>query len=94
MTLQFFLTNVLPMISGIVLAISYIPQIKETRETKNVEGVNKNFWVLISLALFGLTVSTGAVFCYFGTWGNFILEIFNFGLAFYMLTLVKKYKKK
>jgi uncharacterized protein with PQ loop repeat len=82
------------MLSGIVLAYSYIPQIKETRATKNVDGINKSFWILISTALLGLTVSTGAVFYYFGTWGNFVLEIFNFGLAFYMLTLVQKYKKK
>jgi uncharacterized protein with PQ loop repeat len=88
-----FLLNLLPLLSGVLLAISYIPQIIETYKTKNVEGINKNFWVLITIALFGLTVSTGAVWYYKGTYGNFIVELFNVGLAATMLVLVYKYRK-
>lgn len=88
------LLNIIPMLSGVVLAISYIPQIIETLKTKNVEGINKNFWILISLALLGLTISTGAIWYYKGTYGNFIVECFNLILAVTMLVLVFKYRKK
>jgi uncharacterized protein with PQ loop repeat len=92
--MEHFLLNILPFLSGVLLAYSYIPQIIETVKTKNVEGINKQFWITISLALLGLTISTGAVWYYKGTYGNFIVELFNVSLAVTMLCLVIKYRKK
>lgn len=92
--MEHFLLNVLPFISGVLLAFSYIPQIRTTLKTKNVDGIDKNFWILISAALLGLTISTGAIWYYKGTYGNFIVELFNLGLAIVMLVLVFKYQKK
>lgn len=94
MGLEFFLLNLLPLIAGVVLSFSYIPQLRETLKTKNVDGVNKRFWQILCLALFMLVLSTGAIWFYLGTFGNFIVELFNFGLAFWMLILVNKYEKK
>lgn len=92
--MQNFLLNVLPFLSGILLAYSYIPQIIQTIKTKDVSGISPSFWTLISLALLGLTISTGAVWYYTGSYGNFIVELFNVGLATTMLVLVFKYRKK
>lgn len=89
-----FLLNILPLISGAILTVSYVPQIVTTLKTKNVEGIDRRFWALISTALFGLTVSTGAVWYYKGTYGNFITEAVNVSLAVTMLVLVLKYRKK
>lgn len=91
---EYFLLNILPLLSGLLLTISYVPQIITTVRTKNVEGIDRNFWLLISAALFGLTVSTGAVWYYKGTYGNFITEAVNVSLALTMLFLVMKYRKK
>jgi uncharacterized protein with PQ loop repeat len=92
--MEHFLLNVLPLLSGILLAFSYIPQIVETYKTKRVDGINRNFWIMITLALFGLTVSTGAVWYYKGTYGNFVVELFNVSLAAVMLVLVSTYRKR
>ena len=87
-----FLLNYLPIISGIILTISYIPQILTTFRTKDVSGIDKRFWLLITIALGGLAVSTGAVWYYTGTYGNFVTEFVNVSLAFTMLILVYKYR--
>lgn len=92
--MEYFLLNLVPLVSGILLAFSYIPQIITTIRTKNVDGIDKNFWILITLALFGLTVSTGAVWYYTGSFGNFAVEAFNVSLATIMLILVTKYKRR
>lgn len=92
--MKYFLLNLLPLLSGIVLAFSYVPQIITTIRTKNVDGIDKNFWILITIALFGLTVSTGAVWYYTGSFGNFFTEMFNVSLAATMLVLVFRYKKR
>lgn len=89
-----FLLNILPLLSGVLLTISYIPQIVTTFRTKNVEGIDRRFWLLISLSLAGLAVSTGAVWYYKGTYGNFVTEFVNVSLAVTMLVLVFKYRKK
>ena len=87
-----FLLNYLPIISGIILTVSYIPQILTTFRTKDVSGIDKRFWLLITIALGGLAVSTGAVWYYTGTYGNFVTEFVNVSLAFTMLILVYKYR--
>lgn len=92
--MEYFLLNLLPLISGIVLTISYVPQIITTYRTKDVTGIDKRFWILISIALSGLAVSTGAVWYYTGSFGNFITESANAILAIIMLVLVFMYRKR
>lgn len=90
--MEYFLLNLLPLIAGILLTISYVPQIMTTVKTKDVSGIDGSFWVLITLALTGLAVSTGAVWYYKGTYGNFITEAVNVALAATMLILYMKYR--
>lgn len=89
-----FLLNLLPTIAGVVLAFCYVPQIIQTIKTKDVSGMNINFWIILCVALFLLTVNALAVFLTAGVWGYLITEIFNLGLALTMLFLVIKYRKK
>jgi uncharacterized protein with PQ loop repeat len=89
-----FLLNSLATVAGIVLAFCYSPQIKKTLQTKNVEGMSLSFWIILSVALFLLTVNALTVFLLTGVWGYLVTELFNLGLALVMLTLVVKYRKK
>jgi uncharacterized protein with PQ loop repeat len=89
-----FLLNLLPSIAGILLGVCYLPQIKQTIKTKNVEGMNLYFWIILNIALSFLLINSIVVFIKFGAWGYMTTEIFNVGLAFVMLCLVLKYRKK
>lgn len=89
-----FILNILPTIAGILLGICYIPQIRQTLKTKNVEGMNMKFWTLLNIAIIFLFINSVSIFIVFGTWGYMLTELFNLVLAFIMLVLVKKYKKK
>lgn len=89
-----FLLNSLATVAGIVLAFCYIPQIKKTLKEKDVTGIALSFWVVLCIALFLLTVNAFTVFVITGVWGYLVTEIFNFGLALVMLSLVVKYRKK
>lgn len=88
-----FLLNSLATVAGVVLAFCYIPQIKKTLKEKDVTGISLSFWIILSVALFLLTVNALAVFMITGVWGYLVTELFNFGLALTMLTLVAKYRK-
>jgi uncharacterized protein with PQ loop repeat len=89
-----FLLNLLPSLAGIVLAFCYVPQIRTTLRTKNVEGMDLRFWVILDVALFMLFTNAVVVFLQFGTWGYMVTEAFNLGLALVVTGLVLKYRKK
>lgn len=89
-----FLLNILPSLAGVVLGICYIPQIVYTFKTKNVESMSLGFWSILNVAIFMLLINSIVIFIEFGTWGYMLTELFNFILAFVMLVLVLKYKKK
>lgn len=89
-----FLLNLLPSIAGIFLGICYIPQIVKTVKTKNVEGMSVQFWIILNIALTMLVINSLVVFKTSGVWGYAVTECFNEGLAFVMLLLVLKYRKK
>lgn len=89
-----FLLNLLPSLAGIVLAFCYVPQIRTTLKTKNVEGMDLRFWLILDVALSMLFLNAIVVFVQFGTWGYMLTEAFNLGLAVVMTTLVIKYRKK
>ena len=88
------LLNLVPSIAGIVLAFCYVPQIMTTLKTKNVEGMDIRFWIILNIALLLLVINAVAIFVVHGTWGYMLTELFNLGLALVMMTLVLKYRKK
>ena len=88
------LLNLVPSIAGIVLAFCYVPQIMTTLKTKNVEGMDIRFWIILNIALLLLVINAVTIFVVHGTWGYMLTELFNLGLALVMMTLVLKYRKK
>jgi uncharacterized protein with PQ loop repeat len=92
--LQEFLLNHIASIAGIILGICYLPQIYITYKTKNVEGMALSFWILLNIALSCLVVNSIVVYQLTGAYGYMITEFFNEGLAFVMLMMVIKYRKK
>lgn len=88
------LLNLVPTIATVFLVIAYVPQVVQTFKTKNVEGINLSFWVLINIALTLMLINATKVFLMTGAWGYMVAEIFNEGLAFVMLVMVIKYSKK
>jgi uncharacterized protein with PQ loop repeat len=92
--MQNFLLNLLPSIAGILLGICYLPQIAKTFKSKDVTGMSLAFWIILNLALSCLVVNAVIVFKTSGVWGYMVTEIFNEGLAFVMLLMVLKYRKK
>lgn len=92
--MEAFLLNHIATIAGVLLGICYIPQIVKTYKTKNVDGMSVSFWAILNLALICLVINSIVVFQVTGAWGYMVTEIFNEGLAFVMLLMVIKYRKK
>lgn len=88
------LLNLLPLIAGVLLGITYIPQIAKTHRTKNVEGMSVLFWIILVLALSMMTVNAVTIFFMTGAYGYLITEFFNTGLAVVVLCQVLRYRKK
>jgi uncharacterized protein with PQ loop repeat len=89
-----FLENHIASIATFFLVVAYLPQVIKTYKTKNVEGISLPFWALINVALTCLLINAIFIFLKYGTWGYMVTEIFNEGLAFIMLIMVIKYRKK
>jgi uncharacterized protein with PQ loop repeat len=89
-----FLENGIASVATFFLIIAYIPQVITTYRTKVVDGIDPNFWRLITIALGLLFINSIYIFIKFGTWGYMFMEAFNFGLAFAMFVMVEKYRKK
>jgi uncharacterized protein with PQ loop repeat len=89
-----FLLNHIATIATFFLTICYIPQIIYTYKTKDVTGIKLSFWVYLNIALTCLLINSIVMFVKFGTWGYMVTEILNEGLAFVMLLMVIKYRKK
>lgn len=89
-----FLLNLLPSLAGIILGICYVPQIVRTLKTKDVTGMSLGFWAILNVALTLLVINAIVVYIQFGTWGYMVTEFFNEALAFVMLVLVLKYRKR
>jgi uncharacterized protein with PQ loop repeat len=92
--IEAFLENGIASLATFFLVIAYIPQVVRTYKTKEVEGISLQFWVLINVALTLLLVNAIVVYIKYGTYGYLITETFNEGLAFVMLVMVLKYRKK
>lgn len=92
--MQEFLLNHIANIATFFLVAAYLPQVYHTWKTKDVTGVSLTFWVLINIALTCLLINAVVIFIEFGTYGYMVTEIFNESLAFIMLIMVLKYRKK
>jgi uncharacterized protein with PQ loop repeat len=92
--IESFLENHIATIATFFLITAYLPQVIKTYRTKVVDGISLSFWALISTALGCLLINATFLFLKYGTYGYLIMEAFNFGLAFVMLVMVLKYRKK
>lgn len=89
-----FLENHIANIATFFLVIAYLPQVIKTFKSKNVVGISLPFWVLINIALTCLLINAIFVFLQYGTYGYLIAEAFNESLAFIMLVMVLRYRKR
>jgi uncharacterized protein with PQ loop repeat len=89
-----FLLDYLPIVATFFLTLCYVPQTIQTVKTKNVEGLNLWFWIFLNIALTFLLTNAYTIWGLFNTYGYLFAEILNEGLAFVMLALVIKYRKK
>lgn len=94
MTLTKILLDYLPIAATVFLTVCYLPQIIKTYRTKDVSGISLPFWVFLNVALSLMLVNSIVIFIEFGTWGYMVTEILNEGLAFVMLVMVLRYKKR
>ena len=94
MTFTYFLMNILPTFAAPLLLAGYIPQIIKTYKTKDVTGISKSFWVMLSTALACVLIAQITAFVTVGTWGLMVKEIINFIPAFAMMIMVLKYGGK
>ncbi|MBU8845740.1 hypothetical protein KNR15_20470 [Alkalihalobacillus gibsonii] len=88
-----FLLNWLPVLGTVFLTICYLPQIRKTFVTKDVNGMSVLFWLSLNVALIFMLVNAIMIFIKFGTWGTMITEALNEALALIMLIMVLKYRK-
>jgi uncharacterized protein with PQ loop repeat len=89
-----FLENYIASIATFFLVVAYLPQVIHTYRTKKVDGISLPFWALINVALTCLLINAAFIYVKYGTWGYLVTEILNEGLAFVMLVMVLKYRKK
>jgi uncharacterized protein with PQ loop repeat len=88
------LMNVIPTVATVFLIICYFPQLYMTWKTKDVSTISLSFFAMLNIALTLLLINSILLFTQNGNWGYVVTYIFNEGLAFAMLVLILKYRKK
>lgn len=94
MSMTYILINILPMLAIPLLTLGYIPQVVKTYRTKDVRGISKTFWFMLSAALACVLTAQITAFVVYGTWGLMVKEIINFIPAVAMAIMVVKYSKE
>lgn len=89
-----FLLNIIPLVATIFLVICYVPQVIKTFRTKDVESLSLSFFVLLNIALSLLLVNSILLYTQNGNFGYVVSYVFNEGLAFIMMVMILKYRKK
>lgn len=89
-----FCQNYIATIATVFLICCYIPQIKKTYQTKDVSSFSLSFFVMLNIALLCLVINALSLFVADGTWGYLLAESFNITLAFTLLVMILKYRKK
>ena len=88
------LLNVIPIVATFFLVVCYLPQLIKTFKTKNVDDISLMFFAMLNIALTLLLINSILLFTQNGNFGYVITYIANEGLAFVMLVLIIKYRKK
>ena len=90
--------NLLVLIAGIastpLLVISYVPQIIQLQKTKNAEGINLNFWLILSASLLCFVILAFDGFLATGAWVLLAAQLMNLLLAVVVIIQVVIYSKK
>jgi uncharacterized protein with PQ loop repeat len=89
-----FLLNWVPIVATVFLISCYLPQLKHTWKTKEVEDISLSFFLQLNIALFLLLINSILLFTQNGNFGYVVTYVFNWGLAFVMLLFILKYRKK
>lgn len=88
------LMNIIPIVATFFLIACYFPQLKKTWQTKKVTDISLAFFVQLNIALFLLLVNSVLLYTQNGNFGYVVTYVFNWGLAFVMLIMILKYRKK
>lgn len=88
------LLNIIPIFATVFLIICYIPQVIHTYKTKEVGDISLPFFVMLNIALTLLLINSILLFTQNGNFGYVVTYLFNEGLAFVMLVMILKYRKK
>lgn len=83
--------NVLVVLSGIFLTISYLPQIRQLFKTHNTEGMSVSFWVIL---LLGLACTTTNMVINDNPLSVLLPQFLNIILAFVVLMQIIIYRRK
>lgn len=90
--------NLLVLIAGIastpLLVVSYVPQIIQLQKTKNPEGINLNFWLILALSLLCFVILAFDGFLATGAWVLLVAQLMNLLLAIVVIIQVIVYSKK
>lgn len=90
MNMSFF--DLLQLIGGTILSISYLPQIIKTFKVKKVDEISLAFWSLLFIGL--VLMECNAVhLIWLGTWSYAVTETFNVTLCGIFLAQVIYYGK-
>lgn len=92
--MQQLLLTISPLVSMILITVSYLPQIKLTIKTKNVKGQSLGFWAILTGALIGTTFQQVGLISYSGVTNylGLITQAINLLFAVWMLVMVIMYK--
>lgn len=85
---QKLLLTIAPLIASIAITVSYLPQLWLTFTTRNVEGQSVMFWILLVVALGGLTLQQYGLVKYNGVTNKSGLFTQGVNLLFATLMLI------
>lgn len=90
-----FVVNFVPLISGVLLAVCYTPQLLKTFRTKNVEGFSLTFWLILDVALLCFVINALSLLALgSGSYGYLMAELLNLSMSLAMTIMIIKYKEK
>lgn len=92
--IEYISLTVAPFIATVLMFFVYIPQVMLTYRTKNVEGQDKSFWVVLSIILFCTVVfNCGQVYYKGGEILGVVSQAVNLFFSVLMMIMVYKYNK-
>lgn len=81
-------------VAMLAMTICYFPQIKDLYKSKDADGINVNFWRILTIGLYAnvyISLNTGLDG---GGWVMFIVQVMNSVLSTVTWFLVEKYQKE